>query len=107
MSGQISPMMWEGSERKRPELLLGGVLLTAAAVALITAWKLSTVLILPVLSVVLLSGGFTLAVAVWRRPVPAGQLCYRDVAAALVFCGFAAALLSDTAALAPLFNAAP
>jgi hypothetical protein len=65
------------------------------------------VLILPILSVVLLGGGFTLALAVWRRPVPAGQLCYRDVAAALVFCGFVAALLSDTAALAPLFTAAP
>jgi hypothetical protein len=75
-----------------------------AAVVLLTTWKLPMVLILPAASLVLLVIGFALALAFWHRPSSSHQLSYRDVAAFLVFFGFAAGLLSDHSALGPLLD---
>jgi hypothetical protein len=87
-----------GDDAGGPELALAGASALTAG-----AWKLPFELILPVTSLVLLASGFALALAAWTRPVRANRLSYRDVAGLLVFFGFGAALMSDSAALSPLF----
>ena len=104
MATKITHLGWQGGETQGPELALAGAAAVTAAAVMLAAWKLPAVLILPVASLVLLLAGFTLALAFWPRPAPARRLSYRDVAALCVFFGFAAALLSDTSALAPLFD---
>jgi hypothetical protein len=95
-----------GAEPHGPELALAGAAGITAAAVVVAAWKLPAALILPVASLVLLLAGFALALACWHRHTPGRHLSYRDVAGILVFFGFAAALLSDTSALAPLFDPA-
>jgi hypothetical protein len=67
---------------------------------------MSPALILPVASLVLLLAGFGVALACWHRPAQRRRLGYRDVAGALIFLGFAAAILSDSVALGELLHAA-
>jgi hypothetical protein len=94
-----------GDDAHGPQLALAGASGLTAATITTAAWKLPFALILPVASLMLLAAGFALAVAVWKRPVKGSRLSYRDVAALLVFFGFGAALMSDTAALSPLLGA--
>jgi hypothetical protein len=105
MATRITDSAWHGRETHGPELALAGAAAVTAAAVLLAAWKLPAALVLPVASLVLLLAGFGLALAYWQRPSPARQLSYRDVAGLLVFLGFTAALLIDTSALAPLFEA--
>ena len=105
MTTRMPHLAWHGAEPHGPELALAGAAAVTATAVLLATWKLPAALILPVASLVLLLAGFALALAFWQRPSPARQLSYRDVAGLLVFLGFAAALLSDTSALAPLFEA--
>ncbi|HEY7383079.1 MAG TPA: hypothetical protein VH743_05355 [Beijerinckiaceae bacterium] len=86
-----------------PELALAGASGLIAATVLLASWNLPFALILPVTGLVLLVAGFGLAAVVWKHPVRGSRLSYRDVAALLVFFGFGAALMSDTASLSPLF----
>ena len=92
-----------GDDAEGPELALAGASALTVATVMASAWKLPFELILPVTSLVLLASGFALALAAWTRPVRANRLSYRDVAGLLVFFGFGAALMSDSAALSPLF----
>jgi hypothetical protein len=94
----------QGTESHGPELALAGTAAVTVSAASLVAWKLSPVLILPVAGLVLLLAGATLALAFWHRPTLNRSLNYRDVSAMLVFFGFAAALLSDVSALAPLLG---
>lgn len=104
MASRITHVGSQGSEAHGPELALAGAAAVTAAAVLLAAWRLPASLILPVASLVLLVAGFALALAFWHRPSPSRQLSYRDVSGLLVFFGFAAALLSDTAAFAPLLE---
>ena len=87
-----------------PDIALAGAAAVVTATVLLAAWRLPAALILPAASLVLVVAGFALALLFWDREVERARLSYRDVAAMLVFFGFAAALLTDTSALAPLFD---
>ena len=87
-----------------PDIALAGAAAVVTATVILAAWRLPAALILPAASLVLVISGFVLALLFWDRDVERGRLSYRDVAAMLVFFGFAAALLTDTSALAPLFD---
>lgn len=104
MATRMNHLGWQGSETHGPELALAATAAVAAGAVLLSFWRLPTALILPVVSLVLLVAGFSLALAFWHRPTSPRQLSYRDVAAMLVFFGFGAALLSDASALAALFG---
>jgi hypothetical protein len=105
MATRTTHLDWQRTEPHGPELVLAGTTMVTAAAVILALWKLSPALMLPVASLVLLLAGFTVALFFWRRSPPAGQLSYRDVAGMLVFFGFAAALLTDTSALGPLWAA--
>ena len=104
MATKITNLDWHGAETQGPELALAAGAAMTAGVVLLAAWKLPAVLILPAASLVLLITGFAVALAFWQRPPVSRRLSYRDVAAMLVFFGFAAALLSDTSGVARLFE---
>ena len=93
-----------GRAAQGPDIALAAAAAAVAGVILVAAWRLPVALILPAASLALLAAGFALAVVFWERAEPRERLSYRDVAAVLVFFGFAAALLTDTAALGPLFE---
>ena len=79
--------------------------LTAAVATAILAFLVPPMLVLPALSVALVSIGFTLAAIVWRGP-PAITLASRYLSAALTFLGFGAALLTDVEQALPFFESA-
>jgi hypothetical protein len=89
-----------------PDIALAAAGAATAAIDLLAAWRLPAALILPAASLVLLAVGFALALAFWDRAAERERLSYRDVAALLVFFGFASALLSDTSAVMPLLDRA-
>jgi len=69
-------------------------------------WLLPPPLILPAISVLLLSVAGGIAFVAWRRPKPhQSQLSYWDLAGAVTFVGIAAALLSEPDQALPLLEA--
>ena len=97
---------WQANPAQGPDFALAGAAGATIGAVLLAAWKLPVALILPAASLVLLLAGFALAVMFWDRTVASDRPSYRDVAAVLVFFGFAAALLCDTSVLAPLLEPA-
>jgi len=88
----------DASPRLGPVLGWSGVVV-ALACALLYLSPPPAGLVLPALSVLLLAGGFGLAAGTWLRLLPqrlGGARSY-DIAGALVFLGFAAALVGDSA----------
>jgi len=81
--------------QRGPELLLAAASLVGGAVTLVVAWTAGPGLVLPVLSGVLLASGLVIALISRGDPADSPQLTFTDVGAALVFAGFAAALISD------------
>ncbi len=87
-----------------PKLTLAGAGVVIVAAVLLTASKLFVALILPVISMLSLTIGFSLALAYWKLPSSSKLFTFRDAGAMLVFIGFAAALLSDASRLAALYD---
>lgn len=79
---------------------VGTVLGVTAVATVLVLLQLPWALAMPALSIVLVMGGFTLAVGAWLsglRIVEQGEsVGSYEVAGALVFLGFAAALMTDT-----------
>lgn len=80
---------------RTPEALLTAVTTVGSATVFLTAWTAGPALVLPVLSGVLLVTGFVVALTHWSDSDHSPRLTFKDVGAALVFAGFAAALISD------------
>ena len=94
---------WSNPAGRRfgPEAALTGVTLAAGILAAALAASGAAPLILPALSLVLLAVGLLIAATHWNDPASSKRLTYKDVGAALVFAGFAAALMSDPAHFVP------
>ena len=84
-----------------PEALLTAVTMVVVVIMVATAWTAGPGLVLPVLSGVLLFPGFVLALIHRNDFARSPRLTFKDVGAALVFAGFAAALISDPSHLLP------
>jgi hypothetical protein len=69
--------------------------MVGAVITVATASTAGPGLVLPVLSGVLLVAGFVLALTNGNDSARSPRLTFKDVGAALVFAGFAAALISD------------
>ena len=105
LATRMSHFDWQGPDLRGPGLAVAAAAAAAIATMAWVAWRMSPVLILPAASLVLLIAGFGLALACWHRTAREGRLGYRDVAGALVFVGFAAAILTNGDGLAALLDA--
>ena len=104
MATRMTNAHWHVDEVHGPLAALVGTAVATGAAAMLTGWAMSAVFVLPVVALVLLIAGFSIALFFWQASAAEQRLSYRDVAGMLVFLGFAVALLGDASVLPPVLE---